>query len=92
MEIFIYLHQNNIIHRDLKPENLLLSMGKVKLADFGWSVGEQLERKTFCGTIDYVSPEMVEGKIYDKKTDNWSIGVLCYELLVGKAPFENNFK
>ena len=43
-----------------------------------------------CGTLDYLSPEMVERKEYDKKVDNWTVGVLCYELLVGKPPFETD--
>lgn len=63
-------------------------MGKIKLADFGWSVSEGSRRKTFCGTLDYVPPEMAHGKDYDLKSDNWAIGILCYELLVGKPPFE----
>ena len=45
-------------------------------------------RKTFCGTLDYVPPEMVQGENYNFKTDNWSIGILAYEFLVGRPPFE----
>lgn len=63
-------------------------MGEIKLADFGWSVSDGLKRKTFCGTVDYLAPEVVNGNAYDRKADNWAIGVLCYELLVGKPPFE----
>ena len=63
-------------------------MGEIKLADFGWSVSEGAKRKTFCGTLDYVPPEMAHGQDYDLKSDNWAIGILCYELLVGKPPFE----
>ena len=89
LDAFIYLQSLDIIHRDLKPENLLSFMGQVKLADFGWSVcAPDKKRKTFCGTIDYMPPEMAHGTQYDFKTDNWAIGVLCYEFLVGKAPFE----
>jgi serine/threonine protein kinase len=51
--------------------------------DFGINI-----RKTFCGTLDYVPPEMVQGENYNFRTDNWSIGVLTYEFLVGKPPFE----
>jgi len=89
LDAFIYLQSLDIIHRDLKPENLLSFMGQVKLADFGWSVcAPDKKRKTFCGTIDYMPPEMAHGTQYDFKTDNWAIGVLTYEFLVGKAPFE----
>ncbi|XP_044745507.1 aurora kinase B-like [Coccinella septempunctata] len=86
-----YCHQNHVIHRDIKPENLLLTCnGDVKLADFGWSVhAPSLSRKTMCGTLDYLPPEMVEGKIYSHYVDIWCLGVLCYEFLVGKPPFES---
>ncbi|XP_049857123.1 aurora kinase C-like isoform X2 [Schistocerca gregaria] len=87
-----YCHENKVIHRDIKPENLLLtSDDKIKMADFGWSVhAPSNRRKTMCGTLDYLPPEMVEGKPYDHNVDNWCIGVLCYEFLVGKPPFETD--
>nr|XP_018917804.1 PREDICTED: aurora kinase C-like [Bemisia tabaci] len=87
-----YCHLNKVIHRDLKPENLLLTMdGNVKLADFGWSVhAPSFRRKTMCGTLDYLPPEMVESRVYDEHVDHWCIGVLCYEFLVGKPPFESS--
>lgn len=70
-------------------ENLLLGANKeLKIADFGWSVHEPTSyRTTLCGTMDYLPPEMVRGKPHSKQVDLWSLGVLCYELLVGKAPF-----
>jgi len=85
-----YCHANNIIHRDIKPENILLGLqGEVKLADFGWSVRTPSKRReTMCGTLDYLPPEMVEQKEYNHKVDNWTVGVLCYELLCGSPPFE----
>lgn len=49
-------------------------------------------RKTFCGTLDYVPPEMVQGEQYDSHTDNWSIGILTYEFLTGRPPFEKRSK
>ncbi|GLH08896.1 Serine/threonine-protein kinase PLK4 [Gryllus bimaculatus] len=85
-----YLHSKKVIHRDIKPENLLLGMkGELKIADFGWSVhSPSSRRETLCGTLDYLPPEMVRGATHDEKVDLWSLGVLCYELLVGKPPFE----
>jgi len=56
----------------------------LKLSDFGWSIYTEEKRMTFCGTLDYVSPEVVSGKDYDFKVDIWSIGVLTYELVTGK--------
>lgn len=85
----MYLHERNVIHRDIKPENLLLGHNDVlKIADFGWSVHEpNSKRTTLCGTLDYLSPEMVQAKPHSKMVDLWSLGVLTYELLVGSAPF-----
>lgn len=83
-------HEKKVIHRDIKPENLLLGFyGEIKIADFGWSVhAPSSRRKTTCGTLDYLAPEIVQGSIYDERVDYWALGVLIYEFLVGKAPFE----
>lgn len=84
-----YLHKKKCIHRDIKPENILNSMGVLKISDFGWSVHSPSEkRKTFCGTLDYLPPELVESKYYDNKVDLWCLGVLCYEFCSGHPPFE----
>lgn len=85
-------HTQNVIHRDIKPENLLLSNeDQLLLADFGWSshnVTNRNRRETLCGTLDYLSPEMVRGTPYDTSVDIWAIGVTLYEFLCGKPPFE----
>ncbi|XP_032902319.1 aurora kinase B-B-like isoform X2 [Amblyraja radiata] len=87
-----YCHLKKVIHRDIKPENLLLGLrGELKIADFGWSVhAPSSRRKTFCGTLDYLPPEMVEGRMHDERVDLWSLGILCYEFLVGHPPFESS--
>jgi aurora kinase, other len=89
-----YLHKKHIIHRDIKPENILVGIhGEIKISDFGWSVHTpNNRRKTFCGTLDYLPPEMLKGggeNWYNEKVDLWSLGVLTYEFLVGEAPFED---
>lgn len=86
----IYCHTKKVIHRDIKPENLLIGHKmELKIADFGWSVHSPSSRRmTLCGTLDYLSPEMVEGKPHSYAVDIWSLGVLCYELLVGMPPFD----
>jgi aurora kinase len=85
-----YCHSKNVIHRDIKPENLLLGYhNEIKIADFGWSVHAlNSRRNTLCGTLDYLAPEMVDGKEHDKYIDNWSLGVLLFEFLTGIPPFE----
>ncbi|ODV81931.1 Pkinase-domain-containing protein, partial [Suhomyces tanzawaensis NRRL Y-17324] len=88
-----YLHSKNIIHRDIKPENILLSLDNcIKLSDFGWSVYQNptssTKRLTICGTLDYLPPEMIESNEHDYNVDIWSLGILCFEFLTGKPPFE----
>ncbi|KAF0290500.1 Aurora kinase A [Amphibalanus amphitrite] len=85
-----YCHSRKVIHRDIKPENLLLGLkGELKIADFGWSVHAPSSRRgTLCGTLDYLPPEMIEGHEHDEKVDIWSLGILCYEFLVSRPPFE----
>ncbi|KAJ2820208.1 spindle assembly checkpoint kinase [Coemansia sp. 'formosensis'] len=86
-----YLHEKHVIHRDIKPENLLLNAnGELKISDFGWSVHTRgSRRRTLCGTLDYLPPEMVEGRDHNESVDLWSLGVLMYEFLVGVPPFED---
>ena len=84
-----FLHSNQIIHRDLKPENLLINHENIlKLCDFGWSVYLlNNKRETFCGTVEYMAPEILKNESYDFSIDVWSLGVLLYELIHSYSPF-----
>jgi len=92
-----YLHSNNVIHRDLKPENILISSGgHVILTDFGLAKdqveSDEAGASTFCGTIEYMAPEMIKGEHYGKSADFWSTGILLYDMLSGNPPFRNKNK
>ncbi|EXJ89581.1 AGC/PKA protein kinase [Capronia epimyces CBS 606.96] len=83
-----YLHAQNIIYRDLKPENLLLDRhGHIKITDFGFAKDVPDITWTLCGTPDYLAPEVVASKGYNKSVDWWSLGILIFEMLCGFTPF-----
>jgi len=86
-----YLHSKDVVYRDLKPENVVLdSEGHVRITDFGLAkpdVTNNNPTNTFCGTPEYLAPEIIKGKGYSKSVDWWSLGILAYEMLVGLPPF-----
>jgi len=91
-----YLHGIGVIYRDLKPENVLIgAKGHVKLTDFGLAKliekdknGDFGTTNTFCGTIEYMAPEIIVGKGHSKEVDWWTLGTLMYDMLEGRPPFQ----
>jgi serine/threonine protein kinase len=91
-----HLHSNGCIYRDLKPENILIDIdGHIKLTDFGLSkivLSKKDDERAFtiCGTPEYLAPEVIMDKGYDKTVDWWSLGALFYEMLTGFSPFKTS--
>jgi serine/threonine protein kinase len=86
-----YLHSNNVVHRDLKPENVLVDTdGYICLADFGLAKflnSAQDQTYSFCGTAEYLAPEILDMKGHGFAVDWWTLGILVYEMATGRPPF-----
>ncbi|MBL0177424.1 MAG: serine/threonine protein kinase [Ignavibacteria bacterium] len=96
LEALEHAHGEGIIHRDIKPANVMLDCdGKIKITDFGLAKFQTLSGMTrtgsAIGTIQYMSPEQVNGETADQRSDIWSIGVLMYKMLTGKLPFQHEY-
>src|SRR5206468_5483715 len=90
LRALIYLHRHGIIHRDLKPENVLVVNRQVKVLDFGLSItlgDEGGEAESLAGTLAYMAPELLRGALPSERSDLWAVGMIAYELLVGRYPF-----
>ncbi|XP_051868930.1 RAC-gamma serine/threonine-protein kinase isoform X2 [Pristis pectinata] len=88
-----YLHSEKIVYRDLKLENLMLDKdGHIKITDFGLckeGITDAATMKTFCGTPEYLAPEVLEDNDYGRAVDWWGLGVVMYEMMCGRLPFYN---
>ena len=85
---FAHIHTYNVVYRDVKPENILIDdRGYLRIVDFGFSKVIKNRTHTLCGTPEYFAPELIGGKGYGKGVDNWGIGILIYEMIIGQTPF-----
>ncbi|KAM9758779.1 protein kinase C delta type-like [Menidia menidia] len=89
-----FLHSKGVVYRDLKLDNVMLDKdGHIKIADFGMckeNISVDNRATTFCGTPDYIAPEILLGQKYTFSVDWWSFGVLVYEMLIGQSPFQGD--
>jgi len=86
----VYLHSLKVLYRDMKPENILIDgRGHIKMTDFGFAKVVQDRTWTMCGTAEYIAPEMLKSSGYFHAVDWWALGILCYEMLAGFAPFHD---
>ena len=97
LSALIYAHQGGIIHRDIKPENIMITAdGRAKLGDFGLaravSTGDTLtaDANVLMGTVAYLAPEQVQRGIADVKSDIYSLGIVLFEMVTGKKPYEGD--
>jgi serine/threonine-protein kinase len=93
VQAIAYVHSNGVVHRDIKSNNIKISSsGEVKLLDFGIAKSESSEQLTatgsVIGTLEYLSPEQIMGGVADARSDIWALGVLLYEMVTGRVPFQ----
>lgn len=94
-DALIHIHNMCFVHADVKPENILIDENdNIKLTDFGlcFPVGLSCERESEYGTPEYLAPEILCAEYFDTKIDIWSLGILIYEMLLGRTPFKNRSK
>ena len=85
-----YMHERNIMYRDIKPENILIDKkGHIKIADFGLAKVVREKSHSYCGSLEYMAPEIVKGEDYDFGVDHYCLGSLLFEMMVGCPPFYN---
>lgn len=93
LDAFAYAHDRNVVHRDIKPSNIFVTKdGSIKILDFGIaqiiSEADGGRTDTYGGTVEYMSPEQVQGKGIDTRSDIYSLGVVFHQMLTGKAPYD----
>eukprot|EP00520_Triparma_pacifica_P005934 CAMPEP_0118657960 /NCGR_PEP_ID=MMETSP0785-20121206/14303_1 /TAXON_ID=91992 /ORGANISM="Bolidomonas pacifica, Strain CCMP 1866" /LENGTH=850 /DNA_ID=CAMNT_0006550925 /DNA_START=127 /DNA_END=2675 /DNA_ORIENTATION=+ len=88
VSVYEYIHADDIVYRDLKPENILISTdGYLKIVDWGFAKKVVAKTYTTCGTPEYLAPELVQGTGHGKGVDYWALGILIFEMLVGRTPY-----